>query len=128
MGNVRGVGIDLVYIEEIRELDERSRGAFSKKTFSEEELSDAGKSKDKYEFLAGRFAVKEAVFKALSGAEPELSFDFRRVVTMRLKSGAPRVKIEGELRELMEELGLRDILISISNEHGLAIAIAEAVD
>ena len=65
MSNVIGVGIDLVSISEIKDLNERTKGAFVKKTYTEKELELASSASNYYEFLAGRFAVKEAVYKAI---------------------------------------------------------------
>ncbi len=127
MGNVLGIGIDMVLVSEIRELDKRTKGAFVKKTFTATEKEDAKESQDLYTFYAGRFAVKEAVFKAVAHLTEEKSFDFRIVETKRLPDGRPRVMMDGSLGEVMKQSGIEDILISVSNEADYAIAIAEAV-
>ena len=44
------------------------------------------------ESLAGRFAVKEAVYKAFCGSFHEVNFDFRRVETIKLENGAPLLR------------------------------------
>ena len=87
------------------------------------ELADA--ANNYFEFLAGRFAVKEAAYKAICGSFPEVSFDFRRVETVKLKNGAPQVVPCKELLEIMEDIGAREIKASISNQGDSAIAIAE---
>ncbi|MCR4745604.1 MAG: holo-ACP synthase [Lachnospiraceae bacterium] len=125
MSNVLGVGIDLVSIKEIKELDERTEGAFVKKTYSGREVEYAEKSGDYYQFLAGRFAVKEAVYKSICGNFPDIEFDFRRVETLKMENGAPVCSLKGELKEAMEKAGASDIKISISNQDDYAIAIAE---
>ena len=127
MGNMLGVGIDLVSINEIKELDERTQGAFVKHTYTMKELEDAKSASNFYEFLAGRFAVKEAVFKAINGRFPEQSFDFRRVETIRQSNGAPKFNPNEELLKILEDIGASDVLISISNQGDFAIAIAEVI-
>lgn len=127
MGNVLGVGIDMVQISELRRLDDQSNGAFVKRTFTETEKEDAKEAQDLYAFYAGRFAVKEAVFKAVAHLAKEKAFDFRKVGTKRLLDGRPKVLLEGELAEILELAGVDDVLVSISNEADYAIAIAEAV-
>ena len=69
--SISGTGIDLVSISEIEELDKRTRGAFVERTFSDMEKAEADHSPDRYSFLAGRFAVKEAAFKAVAHLTPK---------------------------------------------------------
>ena len=128
MSNVIGVGIDLVSISEIKDLDERTKGAFVKKTYTDKELELAGKASNYYEFLAGRFAVKEAVYKAICGSFPEVNFDFRMVETIKLENGAPHVMPNEELLKLMTNIGASKILVSISNQNDFATAIAELIN
>ncbi|MCR4831659.1 MAG: holo-ACP synthase [Pseudobutyrivibrio sp.] len=125
MGNVLGVGIDLVSISEIRDLDERTKGAFVQKTYTARELEDAGVASNFYEFLAGRFAVKEAVYKAFCGNFPDVNFDFRKVETIKLQNGAPKVQPDVELLKIMADIGASNIFVSISNQGDFATAIAE---
>lgn len=125
MGNVLGVGIDLVSINEIEELNERTKGAFVNRTYTSQELEDAKTASKYFEFLAGRFAVKEAVYKAICGSFPNINFDFRGVETKRLSNGAPQFVPSPELRKIMDEVGASEIKISISNQGDFAIAIAE---
>ena len=127
MSNVLGIGIDLVSISEIKDLNERTKGAFVKKTYTEKELELASVASNYFEFLAGRFAVKEAVYKAICGSFPDISFDFRRVETIKLSNGAPKFMPNSELLKIMEDIGAADIKISISNQGDFAIAIAELV-
>lgn len=124
MGDVCGVGIDLVSIQEIENLDKRTKGTFVKKTFSALEQDLALKSPNKYEFLAGRFAVKEAVYKAICSYDTEINFDFRVVETEKLSNGAPHVVLNDTLKGVMESAGITDILVSISNEKDMVLAIA----
>ena len=127
MDHVLGVGIDLVSISEIKDLDERTKGAFALKTYTKKELELAGNVKNYYEFLAGRFAVKEAVYKAFCGSFPKVDFDFRRVETIKLENGAPKCIPGDELKEIMADTGVNGILVSISNQNDFAIAIAQLV-
>ena len=124
---VAGVGIDLVAVAEIRELDERTGGAFTERTFTEEERRAAEKAPDPWEFYAGRYAVKEAVFKAIAPRCRE-PFDFRRIETVNEPSGRPCVVMTPELRRVCAGARVSGILVSISHAGGLAAAIAEATE
>lgn len=127
MSNVLGVGIDLVSISEIQNLDERLNGNFARQTFTDRELKDADSSLDYYQFLAGRFAVKEAVYKAICGNYPEIDFDFRNVETIRISNGAPRFNGNDHILKILSQIGASDIKISISNQGDLVTAIAELI-
>ena len=127
LSNILGVGIDLVSISEIRDLDKRIDGAFVRKTYTSRELEDAETSVDYYQFLAGRFAVKEAVYKAICGSFPDVNFDFRQVETIRLSNGAPKFNGNENILKLLNQIGASDIKISISNQGDFAIAIAEII-
>lgn len=122
-----GVGIDLVSISEIAELDKRSQGAFIKRTFTDHEKAEADQSPDRYSFLAGRFAVKEAVFKAVAHLTPEKSFDFRIVETWKNPDGSPEIYISEILAGILRSAGVTKLLVSISNQGDLAFAEVIAV-
>ncbi len=127
MSSVLGVGIDLVSISEIKNLDERTKGAFVKQTYSDVEKEDAKSASNYYEFLAGRFAVKEAVYKAICGSFTDINFDFRQVETKRMPNGAPKFISNEQLLKILKTIGATDVKISISNQGDLAIAIAELI-
>ena len=122
-----GIGIDLVSVPELRKLDQRTKGAFSQRTFTDWELAEAELSQDFWVYLAGRFAVKEAVFKAVAHLLPEKSFDFRMVETLRQPDGAPQIVCSPALRAILDSANVSGLLVSISNEADFAVAIVQAV-
>ena len=124
---ISGVGVDLVSISEIAELDERTRGAFVERTFSDLEKAEAEQSPDRYSFLAGRFAVKEAVFKAAAHLTPEKTFDFRIVETKRNADGSPEIVMNDPLAAVLKSAAVTKLLVSITNHGGLALAQVIAV-
>ncbi len=124
---ISGAGVDLVSISEIGELDKRTHGAFVERTFSEMERAEAEQSPDRYSFLAGRFAVKEAVFKAVAHLTPEKSFDFRIVETKRNADGSPEIAVNDSLAAVLRSAGVTTLLVSITNLGGLALAQVVAV-
>lgn len=127
LGTPLGVGVDLVEIAEIKALNERTQGAFVQRTFTPREQAEAETSPDPWVYLAGRFAAKEAVFKALAPLTPDKTFDFRVVETLRQPDGSPQVTQERALREIMDSATVERVLVSISNEAGFALAFAVAV-
>lgn len=122
-----GIGIDLVSVPELRKLDQRTKGAFSRRTFTDWELAEAELSQDSWVYLAGRFAVKEAVFKAVAHLLPEKAFDFRLVETLRQPDGSPQIVCSPALRAVLDSANVSGLLVSISNEEDFAVAIVQAV-
>ncbi|MCM3239928.1 holo-ACP synthase [Heyndrickxia oleronia] len=73
---IQGIGLDIVEIERIHQIRTRQT-RFPEKVLTKSELEDYQGLKEtrKSEFLAGRFAAKEAFSKALgTGIGKELSF------------------------------------------------------
>ena len=63
--NVVGVGIDQIEVSRIRDSVKRHGNAFLNKVFTPEEQNSCMERADPVPCLAARFAVKEAVSKAL---------------------------------------------------------------
>jgi len=63
--NVVALGIDIVEVAEIQRLANLPGGHFLARCFTARELADAGQGANRADRLAGRFAAKEAVLKAL---------------------------------------------------------------
>lgn len=122
---VRGIGIDSVGIEEMRRLCADARGAFVTHTFTEAERAQARERHDPAACLAGKFAAKEAAFKALARLTAA-GFDLRRVETLEDADGCPHVTLTGALAPVLEEAGVTEPLVSITNERGVATAVVLA--
>lgn len=122
---IRGIGIDSVDIEEMARLTADADGAFARRTFSDAERAEAYARHDAAACLAGKFAVKEAVFKAIA-QHTEAGFDFRCVETLEDKNGCPHVTLTGSLAPVLAEAGVTELLVSITNEKDVATAIVLA--
>ena len=122
---VRGIGIDSVDIEEMRRLCADAEGAFVIRAFTEAERAQAFARHDPATCLAGKFAVKEAAFKALAHLTAG-GFDFRLVETLEDECGCPCVTLDGPLSPVLAEAGVTELLVSITNERGVATAIVLA--
>ena len=62
---VLGTGIDIIEIERIKKAIERWGDGFIHHVFNDDEIAYANHHKNPYPYFAGRFAAKEAVFKAV---------------------------------------------------------------
>jgi len=59
-----GTGVDITEVRRIRQAIEKWGDDFSKRVFTAAELKNAKSRTSFYQHLAGRFAAKEAIFKA----------------------------------------------------------------
>jgi holo-[acyl-carrier protein] synthase len=113
---VIGVGIDLVDIARFTATLERTPSLRTRLfTVAEAALTD--------ERLAGRFAVKEAVAKAL-GAPISLRWLDAEVTTSA--NGRPMLTVRGSVAAAAEALGVRSWHLSLSHDGGMVIAIVVA--
>lgn len=117
-----GVGVDIVEIRRIKEAIDRNDN-FIEKLFSKEEIDYLNRRGMRPEYVAGRFAAKEAVAKALGTGFR--GFNFKDIVIDRTALGKPIVVLKGKAKLLAEKTGGYKIHISIS--HGQDSAVAYAV-
>jgi holo-[acyl-carrier protein] synthase len=123
-GALLGLGIDSVEIGRFGEVLAR-RPSIEERVFSPSELSYARSRRNPVPSLAARFAVKEAVMKALGvgiGA-----FDWVDVVTVRASGGAPHLQVTGRAALLAAERGVGGWFVSITHTDTIASAAVAAV-
>ncbi|MDF1544107.1 MAG: holo-ACP synthase [bacterium] len=121
---MKSIGIDIVEIERIAADIERFGDRFIKRVLSERERELYENRSDKELFLAGRFAAKEAVIKALGHYltdRPPLN----RLEILNSKSGQPELVLSDYLSG---QLSGATCLISISHEKHYATAVAAFVE
>ena len=73
--------------------------------------------------LAGRFAAKEAVIKALSG---DKGIEWHGIEIGKEKSGKPFVSLHGNTASLAEQAGVKKLHVSISHDGDSAVAFVIA--
>ena len=122
-----GVGVDLCMISRIQNILDREGpdGAFFRRAFTAAEQAEAAARHDKAAFYAARFAVKEAVFKAV-GPHTSNGFDFRCVESLHRPDGSPYVNITDGLRPYLEEAGVTSLHLSVTTEGDMAEAMVVA--
>lgn len=111
-----GVGIDVVDVARFVATLERTPG-LREKLFTPEERDVPQTS------LAARFAVKEAIAKAL-GAPAGMSWQDCSVP--RVAGSAPDVRIRGSVQARADELGIDRFHVSLSHDAGIASAVVIA--
>jgi len=105
------IGCDIVSLAKFKRSAQRSKPRFLGKIFSSSELAGTAS----VESLAGMFAAKEAVIKAL-----ELKAgDWHKIEIVKNKSGRPEIMLRGINREIASH----DISISHDREYAIAFAV-----
>lgn len=116
-----GMGVDILEIERIAKAVKNER--FYAKIFSEAEMVLFAACKYRVETVAGRFAAKEAVLKALGCGLSDIPMSCIEV--LRAPSGQPIARLKDAAKEKAESMGVKTIHISIS--HSARYAVAQAI-
>ena len=110
---ILGTGIDIIEVERIEKAIQRWGDVFLNHVFTPAEIKYAKKFKFPYRYYAGRFAVKEAIFKAMG--IPDLSW--QDVTIINDASGKPVCYYDNSAFKYR-------LLISISHSRDYAVAHA----
>jgi len=110
---ILGTGIDIIEIDRIQKAVERWGDVFLNYVFTPAEIEYAKKFKFPYRHYAGRFAAKEAIFKAMG--IPDLSW--QDITIINDPTGKPVCYYEN--KDFKHRL-----LISISHSRDYAVASA----
>ncbi|HVN72577.1 MAG TPA: holo-ACP synthase [Desulfomonilia bacterium] len=116
-----GIGIDIVDIDRINSLLQRYGMRFLRKIFSPDEVSYCMKRYDPATCLAGRFAAKEAAFKALSAGK-FYGIPFKDI-SVCIMNGVPHLNLTGKAQEISHLIGAVRHHVSIAHDKGCAVAI-----
>lgn len=123
-GHLLGLGIDAVDVARLdRVLARRPR--LEARLFTAGELAYGRHLANPGPALAGRFAAKEAVMKALGcglGA-----FDWWDVEVQRLQGGQPALLVRGRAAELAGARGVTSWQVSITHTDAVACAVVAAL-
>ncbi|MFA5411225.1 MAG: holo-ACP synthase [Candidatus Omnitrophota bacterium] len=109
-----GTGVDITEVRRLREAVEKWGKDFLNRVFTAEELKNAKTRGSLYQHLAGRFAAKEAVFKALG----DKGLNWKDVQVLNDKDGKPHCEI---LNGRNKKVGVH---VSISHVKNYAVASA----
>lgn len=116
------VGVDIIEIERVARGITRYGGRFCDRFFTAREQEQCG---GRAASLAGRFAVKEAVGKALGTGIGDIAWKDVEVVSD--DRGRPTLALHGAAARLADERGLHEWAISLSHTATHAVGLAVAV-
>lgn len=115
-------GVDILEIARVENLLQRRKKSSLKRLFTDEEIKQ---SKNNPGILAGKFAAKEAVAKAIG-----VGFGFIKWIDVEIitgEKGEPVLHLYNTAQDCSSELDISDWAISISHTKNIAVAVAVAV-
>ncbi len=110
-------GVDLIEIERVRAAIERHGERLLNRIFTPAEIELCA---GKVESLAGRYAAKEAMAKALGCGIGEVGW--QDIEVLHDERRAPVLNLTGAAKRLADELGLTEWSLSLSHSQSHAIA------
>ena len=117
-------GTDIIEIDRIKDAIEKE--GFKKRVYTEKEIEYCeSKNVQKYQSYSGRFAAKEAIFKALSILiEDKYKIKWTDFEIINDEEGKPNVQINTDIidKSLIKNI---DISISHCKEYATAVCIIE---
>ena len=125
MPDIIGIGTDITECLRIARMIERHGELFINRVYTPEEIRYCQNRAQATQHFTGRWAAKEAVMKAL-GTGWRRGISWRDIEVRNEASGKPVVAVRGGVKDVVEQLGITKLLVSISHcrTHATAYAVA----
>lgn len=125
MAMILATGVDLIEIDRFANIRPELLRRFLARVFTPGELREAG---DSHPSLAGIYAAKEAVAKALGTGIGEITW--QEIEISKSPSGEPHVQLHRKADKIAQLRGLSHWSVSISHSktHAVAVAVAIGID
>jgi holo-[acyl-carrier protein] synthase len=123
--DVLGIGTDITECLRIARMIERHGELFINRVYTPEEIRYCQNRKQATQHFTGRWAAKEAILKAI-GTGWTRGISWLDMEIRNEPGGQPVVAVRGGVKDVVERLGIRKLLVSISHcrSHATAYAIA----
>lgn len=119
---ILGTGVDVIEVERVQRA--AAKEAFLSRVFTAGERAFFAERNNSPQTMAGTFAAKEAVSKALGTGFSE-GLGLQDIEICHLESGAPYAALTGAAKARLESMGGTRVHVSIS--HIKTVAVAQAV-
>ncbi len=120
-----GTGVDIIEIDRIQKSIETYGEKFLEKIYTQTEVDYCSTKADKYRRYAARFAIKEAVYKAVMKYDHTIAW--KDISVKNDSDGAPQLEELDKLAALSAQGIMIHVSLSHSNNYAVATAIAEKV-
>ena len=129
MSSLIGLGTDITECLRIARMIERHGELFINRVYTPEEIKYCQSRKQATQHFTGRWAAKEAILKAL-GTGWRRGISWRDIEVRNEPGGKPMVAVRGGAKDVVEQLEISEIQVSISHcrSHAIACAVAMGGD
>ncbi|MCH2478409.1 MAG: holo-ACP synthase [Gammaproteobacteria bacterium] len=119
--SIFGIGVDMVNIDRVKKIHEKYGDRFVSKILNYSEIELYKKANDPHQFLANRFAGKEAASKALgTGISKGVTWKDFGIVSK--PSGQPELLLSENMKKLFESEGIAASHVSLTDEKPWSMA------
>lgn len=118
---IYGIGTDIVYVGRIRDDLSRFGDRFAERILTKNELLEFHQNANKANFLARRFAAKEAAVKAM-GTGFSNGVQLHHIEVTHDDHGKPMLMFHGRARDFLQEKCVTVAHISLADEQDNAVA------
>lgn len=122
-----GTGIDAVEIERVARSIERYGDHFLRRIFTADEIAYCRRKRNCAESFAARFAAKEAGAKAL-GTGIQQGVTWTEIEVRRAPGQRPTLHFSGRALRRAQQLGVRQVSLSLTHSQALALASVQLED
>jgi len=123
---IAGIGTDIVQISRIQDILDRNPERFLRRLFLESEYQIAKSKNFSVEHIAGRWACKESISKALGTGIGE-KCSFHDIEIYYNENGRPEVGLLGNAAITARQQDIFRVKLTVSHEKQYAVAFAIAV-
>lgn len=118
-----GLGVDIVDVGRARRLLASHGDRFLGRVCTAAEAGYIQQHRDGGQRLAARLAAKEAAFKALAGSPSARGIGWREIEVIAADGGPPALALHGAARERAAQMGVTQVLLSLSHSDAAAVAV-----
>ena len=125
MAKILGIGTDITECLRIARMIERHGEQFTNRVYTAREVCYCQSRKQSTQHIAARWAAKGAVLKAL-GIGMRRGVAWTDIEIRKAPSGQPVVAVRGAVKDIVERLGVAEVLVSMTHcrTHAAAYAMA----
>ena len=117
-----GIGVESIEITRVDEINQKFGERFARRVLTADEFLEFERRKRSSNYLATRFAAKEAVAKACgTGIGEQLGFHSMQIENDA--QGKPLLRFLEAADDLVESLQIRNALVSLSDEKHYVVAM-----
>jgi len=121
-----GIGTDIVRVERMQQSLDKHGERFARRILTEHELIGYQQTNKPANYLAKRFAAKEATAKAM-GTGFRNGLSLKHINIGHDEQGKPLLEFNGLAAEFMDKKGINEAHISLADEQEYAVAFVTLI-